>query len=424
MQKKNIYRNFLWLLIIVGEIIHFVVPFIHNPIDAIWSDPGRWWEYATTMGIDTYPVGLMDPIFYQAWLSFVAKFTLDIPILTGLYAGLLSAITPWFWYRFLRELLPNKQEALLGWAILALLPSWIGIYSYFMTETLLLTLMGFSLWASWRSLRKKDFNSFIFAWFIWTFATLTRSIVGPIAAVIMLFVWWQQKQKVKSMTSIIILTSIVLIGLSYRSYERSGMFIPLGHAYLNSTVARSGSDGIRVSYYGEDDDLEIVYIFQSATVDSPVLIPFSNWTSSRSGIYDAHIHLDNQYEDWQNHLQKIADNHKISYSRLIYENLILLLFGPSWPDMNEEFFFEQINTWSRFMWFPLFGLSFIFLIHGMVKKQFRNNLPLFSALIVWFILQGIWLVSVNEGRYRKPVEGIIIASVLLGISQREKKKVK
>ena len=139
----------LYALILCGSLVRMVMPFVHNPLDHRWSDPGRWWGYTGT-GVDTPPLALIDPVFYQAWLSFIAKFTLDIPVLVALYAGLLSALTPWLWYRFLRELLPGKRRALLGWAILAWLPSWIGIYGYFMTETLLLPLLGLALWLSWR----------------------------------------------------------------------------------------------------------------------------------------------------------------------------------------------------------------------------------------------------------------------------------
>ena len=423
MFTKKQYTNILWFLIIVGEIIHFVLPFIHNPIDALWSDPGRWWEYATTMGIETTPISYMDPLFYQAWLSFIAKFTLDIPLLVAIYSGLLSAITPWLWYRFLRELLPTKQQALLGWAIFALLPSWIGIFSYFMTETLVLPLMGFALWMSWRSLRKRDFNSFMFANVIWVFATLTRAIIGPIAAVLMLSIWWYQKEKVKSIVSALVMTIFVLAFLTYRNYNLSGMIIPLGHDYLNSAVAQSGNRGIRVLYYDkdqdEDDDLESDYIFQSATVDYPIFYPFSNWISSRRGILKVNIKLDDEYESWQNALEKI-ENSNPPYLKLIWENVLLLLVGPSWPDMNEDYFFDILNIWSRFIWLPLFILSLYFLVKGIRNKQLINNIPLFSLLIFWFILQGLFLLCVNEGRYRKPVEGVIISSVLLGFTQKKK----
>ena len=103
----------LWLLISAGTLTRLGVPFVRNPVGHIWSDPGRWWEYAQT-GVDTPPLALIDPPMYQAWMSFVAKLTLDIPVLVAIYAGLLSAITPWLWYRFLRELLPQKSLALLG----------------------------------------------------------------------------------------------------------------------------------------------------------------------------------------------------------------------------------------------------------------------------------------------------------------------
>lgn len=34
-------------------------------------------------------------------------------------------------------------------------------------------------------------------------------------------------------------------------------------------------------------------------------------------------------------------------------------------------------------------------------------------IVLWFVLQGLGLVVVNEGRYRKPFEGLLIAQLLL-----------
>jgi len=268
-------------------------------------------------------------------------------------------------------------------------------------------------------LRKKDFYSFIIAVLFWIFATLTRAIAGPIAAAIMLFVWWEQKQKFKSISIATILVAFVLITLSYRSFERSSMITPLGQPYLNSVYAKSGKKEIFVNYYSENSNVGFSYGFGNPSMDTPMFAPFSDWCSSRKGKVEVKIDLDNQYDSWQSALKQIEENSP-SYLTLHLENLIFLFFGPSWPDMNPKHFFEKVNTWMRFIWFPLFIASLVLLFNGIIKKKSIYNLPLFSTIILWFILQGIFLISVNEGRYRKPIEGILISAVLLGINQKDK----
>ena len=50
----------LWLLICAGTLTRLLVPFIRNPIEHLWSDPGRWWEHALA-GVDPPPIALIDP---------------------------------------------------------------------------------------------------------------------------------------------------------------------------------------------------------------------------------------------------------------------------------------------------------------------------------------------------------------------------
>ena len=78
--------------------------------------------------------------------------------LVAYWTALLSLSGPWLWYRFLRELLPSRDWALAGWVVLAALPSWSAIYSYFMQETLMLPLLGPALWATWRCRRKARYG--------------------------------------------------------------------------------------------------------------------------------------------------------------------------------------------------------------------------------------------------------------------------
>jgi 4-amino-4-deoxy-L-arabinose transferase-like glycosyltransferase len=408
----------LYAVIIIGSLTRLTMPFMHNPLDHRWSDPGRWWGYVNN-GVDTPPLALIDPVFYQAWLSFVAKFTLDIPVLVAIYTGLLSVITPWLWYRFLRELLPNKRSALLGWGILAWLPSWIGIYTYFMTETLLLPLLGLALWLSWRSYRKQDISSFVLAALIWTIAGLTRGIAAPMAAAVMIFIWWYQRDKITSAIMTSLLIAAILGFTSYRNFEKTGMFAPLGQSQLNEAYAKSGRMEIRINYTSANG-VGFVYGFGSPSMNLEIFAPFSDWTPSRQGHFQTHIDLDRQAETWAKAISDAEITNPLPHWQLRLENLAQLMFGPSWPDTNPAYLFDQLSTWMRFIWAPLFLLVTGLLVRRILQGERKHAPPVLAALLLWLVVQGATLLVVNEGRYRKPIEGLIVAGLLLGMSQRRK----
>jgi len=421
---KNHYQtlisidSLLILLIASATLVRFITPFFYNPIDALWSDPGRWWEYAS-MGIDTPPLALIDPTFYQAWLSFIAKFTLDIPELTALYSGILSALTPWFWYRFLREILSSKRKALLGWALLAWLPSWIGIYSYFMSETLLLPLLGISFWLSLRSFRKKDPNSFVLAVLFWCLCSITRGICAPMGLVVLLLVWWQQKYKFKTALLSICIVSLIIGSLSYRSYVRTGMLTPLGQPYLNEIYAKSGKKTISVEYYS-NTNYGFIYGFGSPSIGLRPFFPFSLWQTTRSGEVKVKIDLDNMAQSWKSETIRLS-NTQPEQLPLLQENIIFLFFGTSWPDENQHHLAEQTSNFMRFFWLPLFLFSIFLLIKAIYLGEKRLAPILLAAILSWFIFQGLFLISVNEGRYRKPIEGIIVCVFLIYTRSRNEK---
>ena len=409
---------FLYLLIFSGECVRAIVPFIHNPLHALWSDPGRWWEYAST-GTDTPPLALIDPVFYQAWMSFIAKLTLDIPGLTALYAAILSVITPWIWYKFLRELLPTKRFALLGWTIFAWLPSWIGIYSYFMSETLLLPLMGLSLWLTWRSMRKKEAGAFCLATFCWTLAGITRAIAAPVAAAVIIFAWWRQDRRTVSALVSGLMIVFILGSLSYRSYLRTGMLAPLGQGAMNQIYAQSGKKEIKVNYFS-DNGVRFNYGFGSPSTGIAPFEPFSDWRTSRTDVVTVVIDLDSQSASW-GEAKKVNASRAPPVLPLVAENIAFLFFGHSWPDTNQEHMFERLSNWMRFVWAPMFIFCVVMLVRIIRKGERRHAPLLLTALLFWFLIQGVLLISVNEGRYRKPAEGLIIAAALFAVSRRSDK---
>jgi len=177
------------LLAACGYRVWLVVQF--NPMDHIWSDPGRHWNNGIRP-LDTSPMSAIDAILYQIYVGALAKITVQQSLLVAYWTALLSLSGPWLWYRFLRELFPQRDWALTGWVVLAGLPSWSAIYSYFMQETLMLPLLGLALWATWRCRRKGGTASFVVAVAAWLAAGLTRGICLPLGAVAMTWLWFAQ----------------------------------------------------------------------------------------------------------------------------------------------------------------------------------------------------------------------------------------
>ncbi|GAB2903222.1 hypothetical protein GCM10027046_35690 [Uliginosibacterium flavum] len=396
----------LWQLIVLACCYRVWVVYAYNPMDHIWSDPERHW----VQGIDAKrddPLAMMDPILFQLYIGIFAKLTLGIHKLTAFYTAALSLLTPWLWYRFLRELQPSRNLALLGWAILAWSPSWTAIYSYFMQETLMLPLLGAALWATWRCRRKATLQAFLAAAILWTLAGLTRSICLPLGLLALVWLWIAQGDKVRRAATSLLLLALVFGPLTVRSLERAHLVAPHGIGGLNALYARSGGFEINIEFKREGAGWG--FGFGSPSVGTEPFAPYSDWRTKREGVAKFKIDMDKGAEDWD------AEQAKINldlprYLWLTGENLAFLFFAESWPDTDRSRSIGEINYRLRWLWAPL-SLAGLALTVGLWRRQRERLLP--SLILVWFLLQGLGLVAVNEGRYRKPFEGLLIAQLIL-----------
>ena len=380
--------------------------FRFNPVTHIWSDPLRHWEQGTN-ALNDSPMALVDPILYQLYIGVLAKLSLKIPVLVAYWTSLLSLLGPWLWYRFLRELLPTRDWALAGWVLLAALPSWSAIYSYFMQETLMLPLLGAALWASWRCRRKADTASFVLAVLAWTFAGLTRGICIPLAAVCMSWLWLAQTHKLARMAAALALLLAILGPLAWRSQVMAGLYAPNGIGTLVQLYHHSGAKELAINFQRQGTSWS--YRFESPALLVPPFEPFSNWHSQRQGAADFSIQF-NGPQGWQAAKDSLPPWTVERALWLTGDNLTHLFFSHSWPDTNLRRDIGQVNRWLRWLWLPL-ALSC--LIVGMRHRKTMRERLLPALLLTWFIVQGLFPLCVNEGRYRKPFEGLLIAQCLL-----------
>lgn len=405
----------LHVLIMAGCMVRVVEAFHYNPLLYLFSDPLRHWDHARGT-LSGAPMVLFDPPLFQIWLSLVQKWSLGAPGLIAAYAAAMSTLTPWLWYRFLRELLSSRLLALAGWACFAWLPSWFAIFSYFMTETLFLPLMGASLWMTLRASRTRTVASFAAMVLLWTLTALTRGIAVPMAGVAGLVVWLGHPSKWRVICVSTAIALILAAPFAYRNQLVAGLWSPFGNPWLNDIYAESGKQEIQLRI--KRDGMEWAYGFRSPSLSVKQFEPLTDWSPERSDVVGVDIDLRNGAEDWRA-ASAASRTRESDFLRLRLENLALVMAGISWPDNNDEHFMARLSMATRWVWAPLFVLLF-----GVAALRWRATLarPLVPALIVtWFCFQAVSLVAVNEGRYRKPLEGLLIAQALLLLDQTRRR---
>lgn len=405
---QRLLRIFLLVLLLAACVFRVWLIVLFNPVDHISSDPGRHWHNGA-YPLDMSPMSAIDPVGYQLYMGMLAKVTLRQPLLVAYWTALLSLATPWFWYRFLRELLPQRDWALAGWVLLAALPSWSAIYSYFMQETLMLPLMGLALWATWRCRRKAGTASFVLAVALWLAAGLTRGICLPIGAVALTWVWFEQGGKWPRAAATLALVLAILGPLAGRSWYLARLISPHGISQMVHLQHISGARNIEIEFYRRDGAEHWVYQFTSPGENDVPLAPLSWRPSPREDTLFLSIDLDAGWRDWNAAKAKLPPLDIGRYSWLTGDNLIRLFFGTTWPDTNRERLIGEWNYWLRWMWAPL-TLGCLVMTLVCWRRQDRL-LP--TLILTWFVVQGLVPLAPNEGRYRKPFEGLLLAQCLL-----------
>jgi hypothetical protein len=395
------------LLLACGYRVWLVVQF--NPMDHIWSDPGRHWNNGTRP-LDTSPMAAIDPIMYQLYVGMLAKITAAQPVLVAYWTALLSLSGPWLWYRFLRELFPDRDWALAGWVVFAALPSWSAIYSYFMQETLMLPLLGMALWATWRCRRKADTASFVLAAGIWLAAGLTRGVCMPLGAVAMTWLWLAQGGKLTRAAASAVLVLAIMGPLAGRSWTLVRLISPYGIGQMVHLYHLSGAQSIEIEFTRRGGAERWKYGFTSPAANEMPLAPLSEWQPRREWTANFTIDLDAGQRDWQAARASLPPLDARRLAWLTGDNLIRLFFGSSWPDTNRERVIGEVNHWSRWIWVPL-SLGCLVLTLVCWRRQRERMLP--ALILTWFIVQGLFPLVPNEGRYRKPFEGLLLAQCLL-----------
>lgn len=384
-------------------LLRLLYPFFNSPLQHLWSDPLRHWENAARF-LTPNVMGSGDPYLFQAWL-FALRWLAgpnSATVLAG--CGALCAAMPYGWYRALRELLP-RGTALRGALLIALWPPFLGGYAFFMNETLLLTLTGFAFWLSLRALRRNSLSSWALACGLWLAACFTRTVLLPVAFVTLLWVWLPLPRRMPALGIALLLATAIALPAGLHARAALGYFSPLGNLYLNEIYRGGLRKDIEIDYGPQGR-----YVFGSPSYYNPTFYPLSGWTTTRTGTLAIRVDTRNGREDWRRALGALPPATRAQWWTDFGENFCYLLFGQSWPDNDPGSIVDVAAVWLRW----LFVLIVIAVFNTAVRGRYRGREWLIGlCALLSFSMLLVQHEGIMEGRYRKPIEPIFMAALIV-----------
>ncbi len=398
-ERREVLQWLFGLLLLV----RLLYPFFNSPLDHLFSDPQRHWENGERF-LHPDVMGSIDPFLYQFWIYALRQFAQGSAPTVLLVCGILCAAMPYGWYRALREL-QSQERALAGALLIGLIPESIGIYGYFMNETLLLTLLGLCFWLTLRSHRKGTLGPYALAAAAWSCAAFTRTIAVPMAVSCLAWLWLTQTQKPHKALVAAACMLVLAIPAGWHTYAKLGFYSPLGNLYFNEIYSVSGRREI-VANYGPDGR----YNFGCPSFYNPTFYPFSSWTTDRVGVASIAIDLPQGRAAWKAEKERIARERTFPAWRQRMEDFAYALFGQSWPNSDHATVVGELTVWTRWLWAPLIAVVAV----ALLRRRYRGPaylLPLCGlGTLALLLLQR---EGVMEARYREPIDAIVIASALL-----------
>lgn len=385
-------------------------PFFNPPFLHLFSDPQRHWDNA---GGFLHPsiMGSVDPLLYQVWLFALRGLAQGSQPTVLLGCGLLCAGLPYGWYRCLRELC-SRRRALLGALLIGAVPETLGIYGYFMNETLLLTLLPFAFWASLRAHRKKTRAAFACAVLLWLCAGFTRTLALPMALGCLGFLWLTQCDRLRRALLAAGCALLFVVPAAWHSQLRLHFVAPFGNLYFTEIYSASGRREID-AHFGPDG----TYHFGCPSFYNPTFYPFSAWTTDRTGVVTIAIDLTQGRAPWLAERARVESERSFPRWRQRFEDGLYLLFGQSWPNSDRSSVVGWLTVWTRWLWPALIAL----LAGAVATRRYRGIgylLPLCALGSLGLLL--LQSEGVMEARFREPLDPLLIAAVALISTPRRK----
>ena len=423
--KHSAYYKLAIVLIIAATCLRVFVCFIHNPVDYLSSDMLRHWNNGGLFPRGGY-FGAADPIAYQIYIFALRRMTADNRLLIALASSILSVLMPWTYYRAAREFGLKKTASLWVWALIGLTPSLFVIYHFIMMETLLLLTEGVALWMTARYLRKGGMGPFLWFVFCWTVACLTKPTVVPLAGVCFLWVWWKRKTPLRQLAVGAAMAVVMLIPQGLRTKAELGFVAPFGNPWLARLQLVSGTKMVVFSFdapskglfHSNQEVRHLGFEFGSPSAFIRPLEPLSPWFIRRAlGNTSASVAINADYgeRDWKAACDRFARD-RDEWLAEWRENMILFLFAPSWPESSIKLWDGHLEYWCRWMWAPLILLVFVLNVREFANRRF-DLIPV--ATIVFTLAIMLQNVILIEGRYRKPVEPMLLLNLVWVLSRKK-----
>lgn len=383
----------------------FIYPFYANPMDSLFSDPLRHWLNGDGDKFwDPDLIGSMDPFLYQVWIYILRLVSNDDRGIVALATGLLSAAMPFLWYRCARELMTKKAALAVG-IVMAMIPSFFVIYGYFMNETLMLTMTPLAFWLTFRAFRKGGFPAFFWAALAWELCCYVRIVMLPVAFVCIFLLVVSQERKIRAFVSAMALFAVLSVPPALHSYKQLYYYAPFGSPYINMVYRQSYTEILEIH-----TKTGALWGFASPALYMNPLDPLIKWKSKRTGKVDITINPPDGRKTWLEALENHAVNPAMSFADDVAEGIVIFMFGQSWPDTNVGTFWGKANYHLRWAW-PV-----LIILLGVVMAR-SGRLPFKHAIMpgIFFLMLFLLMLQHSmpmEGRYRKPVEPLLVFSLL------------
>lgn len=356
------------------------------------------------------------------YIFLLRRLTTDNRLLVALASALMSVLMPWTYYRAARNFGLMKMPALCVWALIVWTLSLLAIYHFIMMETLLLLLEGAALWATARHLRVGGGKAFLTSVFLWTAAALTKPTVLPLAAICVMWSCWKKFPSPKTISAAAVLIFAMLLPQAIRSYIALGFVAPFGNPWLTRIQHRAGVKTLEINFHTHPNpyfhfraDPNYNIDFSSPSCNVRPLLPFSKWMIRRASINSRLVvTINSQYgaAGWKNTYNSLNVGWR-EWLRQWRENAVLFLFAPSYPESETSEWVDRLEAEARWMWTPLVLVVIVGNIRAFTRKRFELIPVAVTCFTLFLALQN---VVAFEGRYRKPLEPLLLLNIVWLVS--------
>lgn len=402
----------------------FLIPFFFHPMENITSDMHTLWKCAATFLSPTYYCATLPKLFlFYLYLqqSLVGILPYEVGFVAiAVFAGALCALLPVVWYLACREIMPPIW-ALAAGILIAITPSLYAVYAYFLSETLALVLMGVAFWLTFRAIRLRKLRAYAGAVALWMLALLAKQTMLPFALGALAYAWIKQPARQRPKAAIITLCVIAafMVPAGLHSYGALKIFAPL--RYGGSAKLYRLSDTIGYGYRVSTGEM---FRSTSGSMQRNPFEPFGVYRSWRKhGISEFYIDATNP-NTWKENIARLKQTHTLRHALLDTEDAIVyLFFSSSWPDDNDKNWLNGSSYHTRWMWAPLLLLV---LLSAPVRKLDEKGAFILTCTGGMILLLMFQQSAVMEGRYRKPLEPLLLVSAIIllrsWVAQRPKKR--